>query len=365
MARSALDEARRLASAGRHAAVISLLEPKLPLFRDSHSYYYLLGSACLRSGDLGGANSYLRRAEQLEPADIDTRLCVAALQLRRGEAEKAIATYLSILDEKPGHRVATRALSKLRDPGILERVVDAGKPVELEPFLPASRAIPPFLLWSIVVLLAIGAAVLAWPLAASAWTSLAKAASPRGEVAAVNLTAAELRAPVGSVGGARYILTEKEAVAGFERAKALLQEYRDNAARVELNRIVDSNATMELKEKARTLLGFALPPDWRTLKDIPSFAALRADPLLYRECAVIWEGRAANISGSGATREFDFLAGYGDRTRLDGILRVSVSDPAIPVPVDNPFELLAFVEAGGGMPRLRAIAIHELRDTKH
>jgi tetratricopeptide (TPR) repeat protein len=364
MARSVLDTARRLSAKGRHAAVISLLEPKLPLFRDSHNYYYLLGSACLRSGDVGGANTYLRRAEQLDGRDLDTKLCLAALHLRRGESDKALTLYLAVLDDRPGDRTAKRALAFLRKPEAQERrgaLVD-GRGFDV--FLPPVRGLPS---WAPPALAAAILAVLALalsPLIGKGITAFMASREPRPDVAAVALSDAERAKPVGSSGNSRYILTEKEALAAFDKAKARFQEFRDNAALVDINRILDSNASASLKEKARTLLAFVAAPDWRSLRDIPGFGEVSADPGLYRNCAVIWRGRAANIRGSGAGRSFDFLVGYADRQRLDGIVRVAVVDGGMSIPPDGPFELLARITVEGGVLSLRAIALHELLDMK-
>jgi tetratricopeptide (TPR) repeat protein len=360
MARSVLEKARRLGARGRHSAIITLLEPQLPLFRNSLDYYYLLGSACLRTGDIGGASTYLRRAEQLDPRDLDTKLCLAALHLRRGESDKAISLYLLVLDDRTRDPTARRALSFLKGADAQEKIAALVDTRGFERFLPPLRGLP---FWAVplsVFIIAVVCLVLAFPFIDRGISLMASRAEPRPEVASVDLSESERKNPVGATGSARYILTEKEAVAAFERAKARFQEYRDNAAIVEINRIIDSNASRPLKEKARTLLAFVSAPDWRSLRDIPDLAEVLRDPALYRDTSVIWKGRAANIHGKDTDREFDFLVGYADRTRLDGILKVRVTDGSLFIPADGPFELLARVIVEGSSPSLRALAIHVL-----
>ncbi|MEI6874924.1 MAG: tetratricopeptide repeat protein, partial [Spirochaetota bacterium] len=363
MAASILEDARRLASRGRHSAVISLLEPRLPLFRDSHRFYFLLGSSCLHSGDIGGATTYLRRAEQLEPHDQDTKLCLAALHLRRGESDKALAMYLAVLDEDPKDRTARRALALLRKPEAMDRSGSLADSGGLGSFMPPQRGLPRWIVPIGLVSVVAVATVLLFPLMEKSLRGLGDLRSPRPEIAAVSLSDSERARPVGSVGNSRYILTEKEALAAFDRAKARFQEYRDNAALVDINRIIDSNASTNLKEKARTLLAFVSVPDWRSLKDIPAFPEVKADPGLYRNTSVIWKGRAANMRGPATERSFDFLVGYADRQKLDGIVPVKVMDGGISIPVEAPFEMLARVVAEDGDLSLRAIAIHELSET--
>lgn len=362
MARSVLDDAKRLFARGRHAEVISLLEARLPLFRDSHRYYYLLGASCLRTGDTGGANTYLRRAEQLDPRDGDTKLCLAALHLRHGETEKAVTLYLRVLEDRPRDRLARRCMGLLRRADFLERLGSmSATSRDFASLLPGPRGLPVWLLPALGAALALVLLVLLFPLASAGLAGLRDLSSPRKDVAAVSLDAGLRASPVAAAGSARYILTEKEALAAFDRAKELFQRYRDNAARVEINRLLDSNASPGLKEKAKTLLGFVEAPDWRTLTDSPSYATVAADPLLYRGCAVIWRGRAANIEGKGRDRRFDFLVGYDERSKLEGIVAVRVADPSLSIPPDGPFELLATIVPQPQGFGLECLALHELR----
>ncbi|HUX37079.1 MAG TPA: tetratricopeptide repeat protein [Rectinemataceae bacterium] len=361
MARSVLVDARRLFARRRHAEVIGLLEPNLPLFRESHEYYYLLGASCLRTGDMGGANTYLRRAEQLDPRDGDTKLCLAALHLRHGESEKAIALYLRVLEDRPRDPLARRCMELMRRADFHERAASMTGSREILSLLPGSRGLPPWLIPALGVLALVVLLYLSIPLVGALAARIQDAASPRQDVAAVTLSGGERASPVASVGSSRYILTEKQALASFDRAKELFQHYRDNAARVEINRLLESNASTALKVKAKTLSTFVQAPDWRSLTDVPVYAQVRADPYLYRDCAVIWRGRAANIHGKAGDRTFDFLVGYDERKNLEGIVSVHVSDSALPIPADAAFELLATISPLDGSFALEAVALHELQ----
>lgn len=364
MSSSTLDRAGRLARRGRYAELISLLEPQVPIYRDSHRFYYLLGLACLRTGDGGGASAYLRRAEQLDPEHLDTLLGLAALDLKRGETAKAIEVYLHVLESRPKDRLAASALRFIREKGSEERIpqlVDEGK---FERFYPKPAGIPPIA----IVAIAIGCTVLAlyllFPIARGLYISAKEAQSPRPAVAAVILSDRDRAEPVVSGGSYRYILTEKAALDSFEKAKAFFQSYRDNAALIELNRLLGSNASPSIKEKARTLKGFVSAPDFRTVKDVPGYAELSRDPSLYEGCAVLWKGRAANVESDPAGAvSFDFLVGYTDKKSLEGIVPVDFNGNHVNVGGDRPLELLAIVRSQGGTGlRLEGVAIHELSD---
>jgi len=364
MPSSTLDRASRLARRGRYAELIGLLEPQIPIYRDSQRFYYLLGIACLRTGDGGGASAYLRRAEQLDPENLDTLLGLAALDLKRGETAKAIEVYLHVQEERPGDRLANRALRFIREKDSEERIpklVDEGK---FDRFYPKPAGLPPA---AIAIIALVGVAIalaLLFPLARNWYSSEREARSPRPEVAAVALSDGDRAEPVESGGSYRYILTDKAALESFDRAKAFFQAYRDNAALIELNRLLGSNASPSIKEKAKTLKNFVSAPDFRTVKDVPSYGDLARDPALYEGCAVLWKGRAANIESdpSGAL-SFDFLVGYADKKRLEGIVPVDFGGAHVNVAGDRPLELLAIVraQAGTGL-RLEGVAIHELSD---
>jgi tetratricopeptide (TPR) repeat protein len=358
MSKTALDRAERLFAAGRHTELISLLEPQVPIYRESQRFYYLLGSACLRTGDSGGANAYLRRAEQLGPRDADTALALAALCLKRGETDKAVELYLRVFEERPSDPLAKRALSVVRKEGSPERLaalVESGKIARLYPG--PRRALRRL---AAVAAIAVAAAALwlAWPIAWRSIAAFTEARAGRPEVAAVVLSPTERAAPVTTGGSFRYLLSESEALAAFERAKAYFQKYRDNLALVEINRLIGSNASASIKEKARGLKSFVGLPDFRTVKDVPSFALVAADPTLYEGCVVSWKGMAANVRKEGPETAFDFLVGYQDKKRLEGIIIVRMKAGA--VPVDRPLEVLAAVAAGDGGLGLRGYAIHEL-----
>jgi hypothetical protein len=359
MARTALDRAERLFSAGRNGEVISLLEPQVPVYRESPRFYYILGSACLRSGDAGGAFTYLKRAEQLDPSDVDVELALAALSVRKGELEKAVTAYLRVLDERPGDRRARRALALLRTEGTPERIAALVRSGRIARLYPGSgRAMRLSIASAAAAVAIVALAVAAGPSAVRLLGGLFLPKPARPEVAAISLNESERASPVSTGGTFKYALTEDQAIRSFERAKAFFHEYRDNAALVEVNRLLGSNASASIKQKAKSLKAFVGAPDFRTVRDAPSFDDLARDPDLYDGCAVVWKGMAANVRDENGRSAFDFLVGYQDKRRLEGIVQVTAEGLAIPV--DRPLELLAIVRVEDGKVRLECAAIHEL-----
>ena len=358
MARTALDRAEGLFRAGRYAELVSLLEPQLPVYRESQRFYYLLGSSCLRSGDPGGGATYLKRAEQLAPSNPDTMLALAALAVRKGETEKAIEYYLHILEDRPGDRRARACLAILRKEGSpegLARLIETGR---IERLYPGNRGLPRFVRPMGLIILGAAALYLAWPIGVSILEAATRPHISRPEVAAVALSRAEKDSPVVTGGSFRYILTERQALDAFDRAKDYFQAYRDNAALVEINRLLGSNASAGMKEKAKALRAFVGKPDFRTIKDAPSYADVQADSSLYDGCSVVWRGMAANVRSDAGTIAFDFLVGYQDKKRLEGLVPSRIAGAE--VPVDRPLEILAVIKAAPSAFSLDCAAIHEL-----
>jgi len=122
MSSDPLRKAQRDFLNGRYAKVIAQLEPLSLTYRDSHLFYYLIGSSCLFTGDIGGASTYLRRAEQLNFRHTKTLAALAAVHVRRGETDKAVQLYLDILEREPENRFAQKALYFLRSNSDSEKI---------------------------------------------------------------------------------------------------------------------------------------------------------------------------------------------------------------------------------------------------
>ena len=76
-----LKKATKLFKAGKYSKVLLLLESQVFRYRQSFDFFYLLGISCLRSSDYGGGYSYLQRAINIKPDDINT---LAGLAVVRG-----------------------------------------------------------------------------------------------------------------------------------------------------------------------------------------------------------------------------------------------------------------------------------------
>jgi hypothetical protein len=335
-----LAEARKLFRARKFPDVIRILEPEVFRYRESFDYFFLLGSSCLHTGDLGGAFSYLSRARQLSPDAVSALLGLAAIHFRRHENEEAIKRWLEVLELDPGNTVAQRGMEILRR-GLsqekLQEFIDTGKVRVLYPPLPARGRGVGATIITLVLLAACGAVYLAVKF-------LPQRTPERPGVSGIDIPA-DLPRLTDTGSDFTYMLTENDVRGAFKKAKAYLLAYRDNMATVEINRILLSNAAVPVKERATMLKGFVTRPDFLTLKDSFPYTTVAAEPALYDGCSVSWRGKIANLKIDKNAITFDLLVGYDKEKELQGI-----------VPVNLGFA--ADLENGGGLEVLGQISCH-------
>lgn len=348
-----LREAQRLFRSRRFPEVIRALEPEVFRHRENGSFFLLLGLSCLHTGDFGGAQSYLTRARQLKD-DRTALLGLAAVALKKGQNEEALRLWLEVVDRDPRNKAARRGMNLLRKGAgspTLQEFLDSGRIRTLFPPMPL-RIRWPLIAIPALSLLAVGLAVLL------VGTVGRTPDSARPGVSSVDIPPTVTRL-ADEFTASQIRLSEKEVYASFQKAKRLLLEYRDNLAVVEINRILLSNATPPVKERALVLKGFLLTPDFSSLKDPFPYREVSGNPSLYDGASVAWKGRVANLRVTKAELFFDFLVGYQSQTELEGIVPMSLSFPAT---LENgiPLEILGTVSSVSGRLGVRVTSLHRL-----
>ena len=354
MAARNLGDARRLFRARRFPEVIRLLEPEVFRFRESADYFLMLGTACLHTGDLGGAASYLGRARQLKPGSVTALLGLAAVHFKKAETDPALKLWLEALDEDPRNPVALRGMNLLRRGMSREEVqafVDAGKLAQLFPRLPGRRRWPALLAIGIAGVVIVVAAFVVLP-------RLRPAATTRPGVSGIFLpSGGGMRIEAGAT--AIYTLTEREVEQTFKRAKEYLLAWRDNPASLEINRLLLSNASSAVKERALALKDFLRPPNFSTFRDPYTYRDVAGRPRLYDGSYVSWKGKVANLVLGDSSVTFDLLVGYESERELEGTVPV-VLEFAADLEDGIGLEVLGRVVADGKGLRLVGVSLHRL-----
>jgi hypothetical protein len=314
-----LKKAAKLYKRSKFTQVIRLLEPQIFRFRQSYDFFYLAGMACLNTGDLGGASTYLQRGLGLKPNDAKANLGLAMVYLKRQDIQEAIRCYLEILDSEPGNKIAARGLALLQknaSPGQILELIESGR---LERLLPdGGRRFMPALITSAAVILALAAAVVI----VLRYTDLFSPDRAVREPAVDMISLDDVGNIIDLSGEYRYVLTEKEIEQSFSDVKKHFSRFRDNLAQREINRLLGSNASISVKEQARVIASYIPVPDFTTVSDQFDYEAVTADPFLYKDTFVVWSGKISNLAVGDDRITFDLLVGYENNQILLGIVAV-------------------------------------------
>jgi hypothetical protein len=358
-----LTKATRLARSGKYEGAMKILMPEANRYNGSFRYCYLMALCCLYTGDFGNALAYFKAARDMKIRHPGVLLGFAALYLRRQEIERAVDFYLEVqeLDEK--NRIAKKALGIIRKyagTGNFSAWLDSGDLPKLFPPFPRAGLSRDRLILSAAVLFVVLAAL---------WALLARAGlvpgpqNRRGDrrgLPGITLTREDRAEPVETEG----TFSRFQALNTYDRALGLFTEHRDEAAKYNLNRILESNAAPGLKNKSRLLLSYMETPRFDTFvrKDNFSYTEVIRNPLLYRDCHVIWRGMATNVDVLQNLTAFDFLVGHDSPKILEGIVPV-VFDQAISLNPEKPLEVLGRivpVSTEKGMDiRLEGVAVYQ------
>ncbi|MDR3138658.1 MAG: tetratricopeptide repeat protein, partial [Treponema sp.] len=324
--------------------------------------------SCLYTGDFGGAHVYFKQARDIKIRDPLVLLGLAVLYLRRGETDRAVDFYLEVQELDEQNRIAKKALRIIRKYAgheNLSRWIESGGLPGLYPPIPS---LP--LTWS-RIWIPLVCALFILGLTGSVLIKLHILSLPflrgieREGLSTSTLEQEEKNEPVQIGGSYRYILTRNEVLNTYEDAQNLFAQRRDEAAKVALNRILESNASEAVKNKARLLFSYTETPSFDApMEDRFTYEEVIKDPVLYRDCYVIWQGMATNLDIQQNTTTLDFLVGYDTRRTLEGIVPV-VFDFAIAVNPERPLAILGKVvpvlaaNASGQDIRLEGTALHQ------
>jgi len=344
-----------------YGEAIAILESEAIRYRDSFKYYYILAIACLYAGDLGGAQTYFRRSRELKIRDTGTLLGLAFLHLRKNETDKAVELYLEILELDKKNKQAKNALEIIRKKGDPENLATWFENGRIKLILPVLPKIPlPFLTKITMVIMLVF--VILGVYAILAFNSLApspiKKRPTRAGTETIFLDTSDRSNLVESGGSYRYILTQDQVISEFNEAQRLFRDFRDDSARVHINRILASNASPSIKGKASALAEYAIVPGFDTLKDYFSYSEILEDPKLYQNCHIVWKGMAANLKDLEQSTSFDLLVGYDTKVALEGIVPVHF-DSALHIDPEKPLEILARIMVVDDKISLVGVAVHQ------
>lgn len=324
----------------RFATAIKLLEGRSEIYEDNFEYNVMLAICCLYAGDIGVASSYFQKARRIKLTDTRLLLGQAAIFLRRGDTDRALQYYLEIKEYDPGNKTADEAIEFIRTKGDYDTIcrwVDSGR---IEQFYPPIGVNPDKILF---ITLPIAACIMGIALVFMIVPAKKVYKSDRVDLSVLELTTDERKSAQErdlSKEAIHYILTDKEITQGYEKALDYFQNHRDNAAQVEINRIVNSNASAQIKQKAKILSGYLTDPTFDSITDAPSYNQVNENPLLYVNTWVSWSGRISDAKIENNVFSCRLLIGYEKMKNIDGIVTLKF-DENQNIITDLPLRVLA------------------------
>lgn len=315
-----LKKAYTLVKTKKYPQAIRFLEPKVPLFLEDEVFYYLLGVSCFHTGDIGGSEFYLKRSLQVNHYNINSRLYLAAIQLKKNDQAHAARLWLNILDIDEGNKYAQKGLNrlkKIKSPSELDQFINSR---ELSRLLSPIEGVHPLVIRSLtVVLFFVVLAIFSY----YTYPQLITEKNIRED-----MTSLSLENYVGSFvefeGDFLYMLTGEEIKALFESAVLDFHNFDDNSLQMKINKFNLSNASHDLKGKINLLESFIQKPTFLTIKRSFEYREVMKDPVLFDNCYVLWRGKVTNVSIGIDKITLDFLVGYENETVLQGIIYTEI-----------------------------------------
>jgi len=359
-----LSKAAEFAKRRKYEEALKILKNEEDRYNGFFKYYYLFAVICLHSGSFVEAHEYFYSARQIKMKDSSTLLGLAVCCLRDMKTARALDYYLDVQEIDPNNKIAKKALNVIRKNSDSDALSEWMTPLRLEKLFPPipSPAINPKMLINASLLLA-AAFVLVFGILviARVLPNPFKTRSDRPTSEFI-LSRQERSDPVETGGSFLYILTRDQATSLYDKALSLFTEYRDEEAKINLNRILESNASEGLKSKSRLLMSYTEVPGFDTFKRNanPSFSEVKNEPILYRDVHVIWTGMATNVEVTDEHTRFDFLVGYDTRRTLEGIVQVTFNSP-VSINSERPLEVLGKIKIASLYSDivLEGVAVHQ------
>ncbi len=357
MASSNLEKAKLLLRKRQFSSVVKLLEPLLFDFRESFQYFYVLGLACLYLGDVGGAETYFKKARQIKMNDVNLILAQACLFLRKGSVDRALEYCLDALELEPKNKYAIKFLSLIRRKGDKETMIQWTHDGRIKVFYPPLGLHPSIIPGILIVLVMIAAGIFVFVNS----SSILGLNGNRADLRDLFLTyddKSELLEKDLSSSVYTYILTKSQVEESYAKAQKEFQKFNDNGAQVEINRILNSNASVLVKQKARTLMTYLAEPTFDSLSTSYSYTDVSMDPVLYSDCWVLWSGRVSNSTVTDTVTRCSLLVGYEDMKNIEGIIPLELPS-SILIDPEKPVTVLAKIVYSGGKLHLTAKSVYQ------
>jgi tetratricopeptide (TPR) repeat protein len=316
---SGLKEAKKLLLQGKYSIVINQLSSQIFMYRNNLEFYWILGMACFSTKDWGGAYSYFKRGEDLNGNDPRFKEALALIYLRRRENQKALLTWLELLELNPNNKKAISGLELVRSTEDIDwpYELDQGKYNHLYPNIPKQTNL------GLISAIA-GVAIITLGLIIS--LIIPSATAPEYQRPGIEiLLEADKISELGDFSEfAEIILTDMEIEQLSNDIKNNFNDKKDNLVRYQMNRLLRSNASNSIKENYARVLPNLKAPNLSEDFFNPNYLDILDDPPNYDTVYVKLRGLAANVRNSTGGGELNLLVGYETKENLLGEMPVQI-----------------------------------------
>lgn len=352
-----LQKAEKAFKAKQFSKVISLLEPMVIEYKDSFKFYYMLGVSCMYQNDFGGAEAYLNRARRIKINSPELMVAQGALFLRRGEIARAVEYYLEALEYAPNNKDAKKALKFIRINSDKEKIQNLAYSGKLKKFFPSTGLHPLVPVFScICVVFFIGFFYFI-----TNYQKIFGLNGVRADLSSFVLSVDEKSNALEtdlSTSNYRYIFSSSEVTKLYADSQTFFQQGKDNDVQINLNKILNSNASTAIKYKANLLLEYLEEPTFENFKNSFSYEDLKNDVYLYQNCWIILTGRISNAKITENSYFCDLLVGYEDMKKLEGIVPIEIKQP-ISIDATKSIEVLGKVAIKNGKLALDVKSVYQ------
>lgn len=123
----------------------------------------------------------------------------------------------------------------------------------------------------------------------------------------------------------RVILDEKVIIQKFEELKKAISDQNPNRARILVNTILASNASLAVKERVEILESFIVDATTDNIDYVPTYADISIAPAIYNGVMLRWQGMIANLHHQGRKlTTFDLLINFIGNGQVEGIAAVEI-----------------------------------------
>jgi len=352
-----LKKAAKLYKTKKYSQVLQLLEAQIFRYRQNFQFFYILGMSCLQTGDYSGAASFLQRALSLRPGDEKALLGMAVVHLKQQKTSEALQDWFEVIDQNPKNKYAQKGLDIVRKTGDPDKLYAYTESRQIRKLIPADFSLSFKSIFLSLCIAVFFLLIFFFP-AYRPYLPGFEISEKRVEIERLNLTVNSYIKGGAAENDAPYELSENDIKRIYNQIIDNFHRYNDNLAQRDINKLMMSNASDEIKKKLTLLESYVRVPSFDSFTTNFTYSDVQKDPPLYSNCFVIWRGKVSNLEVGNDYMRFDLLAGYETEKILEGIVPVRIAfagkiDPVFPI------EVLGQIKILDNTMELAAISIHQ------